>query len=140
MSGMNLVQTAAGGVVMVDASSSSVAAVSLMLSWNVARGATSTVLVGTLPANARIISISVQVPVVSNAATTATVSVGLQSGSITAFTGAQDVKTAAGLFVQQATSAWAVVPAPQFITSTYTETGAASSAGIVTCSIHYCVN
>ena len=140
MSGMNLVQTATGGVVMVDASSSSVGAFSLAMGWNVARGATNTVAVGTLPANARITGVSFQVPIVSNAGTTATVSVGLQGGSTTAFAVAQDVKTAVGLFPSQATANWVVTPAPQIVTCTYTETGSASSAGTLTCALHYFVN
>jgi hypothetical protein len=46
-------------------------------------------------------------PVVSNAATTATVSVGLSGGSATQFSAAQDVKTAIGNFSQAATANWA---------------------------------
>lgn len=132
-------QTAAGGVALVDDASSSVGSAVMALSWNVARGATNTVTVGTLPANARIISIHVQVPVVSNAATTATVSVGLSGGSATYFTAAQDVKAAIGNFSQAATAGWAVASASRDITCTYTETGTASTAGTATVAITYCV-
>lgn len=137
--GMNLVQTGAGGLSYIDGASSAVGSASMVLPWNVARGATNTVIVGTLPANARITNIHVQVPVVSNAATTATVSVGLSGGSATAFTAAQDVKTAVGNFSQAATAGWAVLAASQVLNCTYTETGAASTAGTITVSVHYCV-
>lgn len=140
MSGLNLVQTAAGGVTLVDASSSSVGAVMMALSWNIARGATNTVIVGTLPANARILRIDVQVPVVSNAATTANVSVGISGGSATAFSTAQDVKAAIGNFSQAATAGWAITAASQVLTCTYTETGTASTTGTITASVVYCVN
>lgn len=138
--GYDLKQTATGGIAYVDEASSAVGAVMQCLSWNVARGATNTVNVGTLPANARIVAIHVQNPVVSNAGTTATVSVGLYGGSATAFSAAQDVKTAIGNFSLAATAGWAVTPASQSISCTYTETGTASSAGTHTVSIQYCCN
>ena len=127
----SLVQTASGGIMFRDGASSAVGSVVLSLDWNVARGATNTVVVGTLPANARIIDIAITVPVVSNAATTATVSVGLSGGSATAFTAAQDVKTAIGNFRPTATANWAVSATKQGITCTYTETGTASTAGTI---------
>ena len=127
----SLVQTASGGIMFRDGASSAVGSVVLSLDWNVARGATNTVVVGTLPANARIIEIAITVPVVSNAATTATVSVGLSGGSATAFTAAQDVKTAIGNFRPTATANWAVSATKQDITCTYTETGTASTAGTI---------
>lgn len=128
---MNLVQTAAGGAYLKDEASAAVGSVVMALDWTVARGATNTVVVGTLPANARIIDIAITVPVVSNAATTATVSVGLSGGSATAFTAAQDVKTAIGNFRPTATANWAVSATKQNITCTYTETGTASTAGTI---------
>lgn len=128
---MNLVQTAAGGAYLKDEASSAVGSLVMALDWTVARGATNTVVVGTLPANARIIEIAITVPVVSNAATTATVSVGLSGGSATAFTAAQDVKTAIGNFRQTPTASWAVATTKQDITCTYTETGTASTAGTI---------
>lgn len=135
-----LQQTATGGIRMLDEASSSKGALVMALSWDVARGATNTVVVGTLPASARIISIHVQVPVVSNAVTTATVSVGLSGGSNTYFSGAQDVKGSIGNFSQAATANWAVASAKQDITCTYTETGGASSAGTFSVAVNYCVN
>lgn len=140
MSGFNLVQTVGGGIAFVEAASSSIGGAVMALSWTAARGATSTVIVGTIPANARIIAIFDEVSVVSNAATTATVSVGLSGGSATAFAAAQDVKTAVGNFLQPATANWALTAAAQVITSTYTETGTASSAGTINVTILYCVN
>jgi len=135
-----LQQTPTGGIRLLDEASSAKGACVMALSWDVARGATNTVVVGTLPANARIISIHVQVPVVSNAATTATVSVGLSGGSATYFSGAQDVKTAVGNFSQAATAGWAPSATKQDITCTYTETGGASSAGTFSVAVSYCVN
>jgi hypothetical protein len=138
--GKNLVQTGTGGVAFIDDASSAKGAAVMCLSWDVARGATNTVTVGTLPANARIVSIHVQVPVVSNAGTTATVSVGLNGGSNTAFTAAQDVKSAVGNFSQAATANWAPSGSAQTITSTYTETGTASSSGTFSVAVNYVVN
>ena len=138
--GYNLKQTATGGVVLEDAASSSIGAVVQSLSWTVNRGATNTQTVGTLPANARIIAIYVTNPVVSNAATTATVSVGLTGGSATYFSAAQDVKSAVGNFSQAATANWAISTASQSVSCTYTETGAASSAGTHYVQMLYCVN
>ena len=139
MSGMQWVQTGTGGAGWTDSSSSSFGAAVLALSWAVARGATNTVIVGTIPANARIIGIFDAVSVVSNAATTATVSVGLNGGSATAFSAAQDIKAAVGNFSQAATAAWAPTPTQQVITSTYTETGTASTTGTANVTMLYCV-
>ena len=135
----DLQQTPTGGVRFVDEASSAYGSVVMALAWTVNRGATNTVVVGTIPANARILSINVQVPVVSNAATTATVSVGLSGGSNTYFSGAQDVKAAIGNFSQAATANWAVSTAKQDVTCTYTETGTASTAGTIYVSVSYCV-
>lgn len=138
--GMNLVQTPTGGVAMVDDASSSKGAMVLALSWDVTRAPTNTVTVGTIPANARIVRIDVQVPVVSNAVTTATVSVGLTGGSATQFSTAQDVKGAIGNFSQAATANWAPATTSRSISCTYTETGGASSAGTASVAVYYCVN
>lgn len=138
--GKQLTQTGTGGLSVVDDASSAKGSVVMALSWDVARGATNTAIVGILPAGARIVSIHVQVPVVSNAATTATVSVGLSGGSATAFSAAQDVKAAIGNFTQTATAAWAPSANAQTITCTYTETGTASTAGTASVAINYCVN
>lgn len=137
--GKQLTQTAGGGIAIVDDASSAVGCVVMNLSWDVARGATNTAIVGSLPANARIISIFVQNTVVSNAATTANVSVGLSGGSATYFSAAQDVKTAVGNFSQAATAGWVPSANAQAITSTYTETGTASSAGSARVALSYCV-
>jgi hypothetical protein len=133
----DLVQTATPGVVLIEEQSSAVGAIVQALTWTVARGATNTALVGTLPASARILRIDVTVAVVSNAATTATVSVGLSGGSATFFSAAQDVKGAIGNFSQAATANWAVSGSKQAITCTYTETGAASNAGTFYVAVYY---
>jgi hypothetical protein len=135
--GMNLRQTATGGLAYIDDASSAVGSAVLSLGWAVARGATNTVTVGTLPANAQIIAIFVHVPVVSNAATTATVSVGLSGGSGTAFSAAQDVKAAIGNFSQAATAGWVPSASSQTVTCTYTETGTASTAGTASVDVLY---
>jgi hypothetical protein len=137
--GKNITQSGTGGIAVIDDDSSAVGSVVCALAWTVARGATNTVIVGSLPANARIIRIDVQVPVVSNAATTATVSVGLNGGSATYFSAAQDVKAAIGNFSQAATANWAISAAKQTVNCTYTETGAASSAGTFYVAVLYCV-
>lgn len=132
-------QTSTGGLAFVDDASSSVGSTVMSLFWDVARGATNTVTVGTLPANARIISIHVQVPVVSNAATTATVSVGLSGGAATFFSTAQDVKAAIGNFSQAATANWIAAATSQAVTCTYTETGTASTTGKFSVAVNYVV-
>lgn len=137
--GKQIVQTGTGGVAVIDDASSSVGTVPMVLSWNVARGATNTVTVGTLPANARIMSIYVGNPIVSNAALTANVSVGLAGGSATYFTAAQDVKSAVGNFSQAATANWVPAATSQSVSCTYTETGAASTTGNHYVHLTYCV-
>lgn len=136
----DLVQTGTGGVAFVDEASSAKGAIPMVLGWDVARGATNTVTVGTIPANARIVSCHITVPVVSNAATTATVSVGLSGGSATNFTAAQDVKGSVGNFSQAATAGWAPSASSQVITCTYTETGTASTSGTFYVNLTYIVN
>lgn len=138
--GMEIKQTPTGGLGIWDDLSGARASSVMTLAGTVARGATNTAVLGTLPANAQIISIFVTVPVVSNAGTTATVSVGLNGGSATAFSAAQDVKTAVGNFSQAATANWAIATASQVLTVTYTETGTASSAGTAYVTVNYCVN
>lgn len=137
--GKQFVQTGTGGAAYIDDASSAVGTIPMVLSWNVARGATNTATVGVLPANARIISIHIGNPVVSNAATTATVSVGLAGGSNTYFSAAQDVKTAIGNFSQAATANWVPSASAQSISCTYTETGAASTTGNHYVHVTYCV-
>jgi len=137
--GKQLVQTGTGGMAFIDDASSAVGTMPMVLSWNVARGATNTVTVGAIPANARIISIHVGNPIVSNAATTANISVGLAGGSNTYFSTAQDVKSAIGNFSQAATANWVPAATSQSISCTYTETGTASSAGTHYVHLTYCV-
>jgi hypothetical protein len=137
--GKQLVQTGAGGMAFIDDASSAVGSVPMALTWNVARGATNTAVVGVLPANARILAIFVQNPIVSNAVTTANVSVGLSGGSATYFSTAQDVKTAIGNFSQAATANWVPSASSQTVSCTYTETGGASSAGTHMVSVLYAV-
>ena len=138
--GYELKQTDTGGVQFWEDVSGSKAAIVQSLNWAVARGATNTVTVGYLPANARIIGIFVQNAVVSNATSTATVSVGLSGGSATFFSAAQDVKSAIGNFSQAATANWAVSSSAQTLTCTYTETGGASTAGTSYVSVNFVQN
>ena len=135
--GMQLVQTPTGGVALRDELSSGMGLIVQSIGFNVARAPTNTVVVGTLPSNAVIIGIFVKVPVVSNAVTTATVSIGLDGGSATLFTAAQDVKTAIGNFVQTATANWVPATAKQVVNCTYTETGGASTLGSITVDVLY---
>ena len=137
--GMNLSQTGTGGLAVIDDASSGKGSVVLSIAAQVARGATNTIALGTLPANAQIISIHVPVSVVSNAATTSTVSVGLVGGSATAFSAAQDVKTAVGNFSQAATASWAPSTSSRALNITYTETGTASTAGTFAVAVNYVV-
>ena len=135
----DLQQTPGGGIQFVDEASGSYGSIVLALGWNVNRAPTNTVSVGTLPANARIARIDVQVPVVSNAVTTATVSVGVLAGSATQFSAAQDVKTSVGTFSQTATAGWVPSGIKQGITCTYTETGGASTLGNIYVTVFYTV-
>lgn len=137
--GKQIVQTGTGGVAVVDDASSAVGSAVMALTWNVARGATNTAIVGDIPANARIIGIFVGNAIVHNAATTANVSVGLSGGSATFFSAAQDVKAAIGNFSQAATANWVPSASSQKVTSTYTETGTASTTGSATVSLLYAV-
>jgi len=137
--GKQITQTAGGGVAFIDDAASSVGSAVMALTWNVARGATNTVNVGSIPANARILGIWVQNTVVHNAATTATVSVGLSGGTATYFTAAQDVKAAIGNFTQAATVGWTPSGSAQTVTCTYTETGTASTTGTATVAVLYTV-
>lgn len=137
--GLDIKQTQTGGIQLWDAASGGQNAIKQSLAFKVARGATNTVVVGTLPANAIITRIDVIVAVVSDAATTANVSVGLSGGSATFFTAAQDVKAAIGTFSQAATANW-VQTAKQIVTCTYTETGAGSANGVFFVSVDFVVN
>lgn len=135
----DLVQTNSPGpgVGFLEEQSSQIGALVMAMAWTVTRAPTNTVLVGTLPPNARIVRIDVQVPIVSNAVTTANVSVGLSGGTATFFSTAQDVKAAIGNFSQAATANWVVSATKQLVTCTYTETGGASSAGTIFVTMQY---
>jgi len=137
--GKQLVQTGTGGTALIDDATSAVGSVPMVLTWNVNRAPTNTATVGVLPANARIISIHVGNPIVSNAVTTATVSVGLAGGSATYFSTAQDVKGAIGNFSQAATANWVPSASSQNVSCTYTETGGASTTGNHYVHLTYCV-
>lgn len=138
--GYEIKQTATGGLQVWEDYSGAQSGVKQSLVWAVAVAPTNTVLVGQLPANAVICRIDVIVPVVSNAATTANVSVGLNGGSNTFFTAAQDVKTAIGTFSQAATANWVKSVTKQAVSCTYTETGTASTAGTVYVAVDFVVN
>ena len=140
--GMELKQTPTGGVQLWDDKSGGQGAVMQVIGGTVNRGATNTQALSgwVLPANAQICDIVFTVSIVSNAATTATVSVGLSGGSATAFTAAQDIKTAIGTFRATATAGWAPSASSQALSVTYTETGTASTAGTCTFSVYYIVN
>jgi len=138
--GVEIVQTATGGLQTWDDNSGAQGAVEQVIAGAVARGATNTVIIGTLPPNAIIHEIDITVPVVCNAGTTANVSIGLSGGSATYFSSAQDVKTAVGNFSQAPTAHWVSSASAQVLTATYTETGTASSAGTVYYAISYVVN
>lgn len=138
--GYELKQSTTGGLQFWDDASGAQAASVMALSWTVTRAPTNTATVGILPQNARIIRIDVTVPIVSNAATTGTVSVGLGGGTATFFSAAQDVKASIGNFSQAATANWVVSGVQQTVTCTYTETGTASTAGTFYVAVYYAVN
>lgn len=138
--GYELKQSPTGGLQFWDDASGAQAAAVLCLSWAVNRAPTNTATVGILPQNARIVRIDVTNPIVSNAATTATVSVGLGGGTATFFSTAQDVKTSIGNFSQAATANWVVSGVQQTVTCTYTETGTASTAGTHYVAVYYAIN
>ena len=140
--GVELKQTATGGVQLWDDLSGGQGSVVQCIGGIVNRGATNTQALSgwVLPANAIITRIDIGVSVVSNAATTATVSVGLSGGSATLFSAAQDVKGAIGNFSQAATAGWTPSLSKQALSVTYTETGTASSTGNATFAVYYIVN
>jgi len=139
--GYELRQTPTGGVQLWEDLSGCQAAIVQSISFTVNRGATNTQNIGqSLPSNARIVGIWVTVPVVSNAATTANVSVGLVGGSNTFFSTAQDVKAAIGNFSQAATANWVPSASAQAISCTYTETGTASTSGTAYVSVQFIAN
>lgn len=137
--GNEIRQTATGGLQVRDDQSGGDSGVVRALAFTATRAPTNTIIAGILPANAQLIRIDITVPVLSNAVTTATVSVGLSGGSATFFSAAQDVKAAIGTFSQAATANWIVNPASQIVSCTYTETGGASTLGIFNVAMIYVV-
>lgn len=137
--GLDIKQTQTGGIQLWDGASGGQNAIKQSMCWAVARGATNTVVVGRLPANAIITRVDVIVPIASDAGTTANVSVGLDGGSATFFTAAQDVKAAIGTFSQTAKATW-IQTAKQVVNCTYTETGTASTVGTFFVSVDFVVN
>jgi hypothetical protein len=106
---------------------------SFLIVNTIARTDTSAKVLGVLPKDAQITRVSVWGAAVSNAATTATVSVGKSGGTGAEYLSAFDVKGATG--AGQQTPAAALLMAPTAaasdttVTGTYAETGTASTAG-----------
>jgi hypothetical protein len=140
--GFDIKQSATGGFQAWDNSGGGQAGIVQCLAGQVNRAPTNTQAPSNfvLPANAQIVRIDIQVPVVSNAVTTATVSIGLAGGSATQFSAAQDVKSAIGNFSQAATANWVPTTAPRAMSVTYTETGGASTTGNFGYAVYFVVN
>jgi len=99
----------------------------------------SAVTIGTIPANAQIININIDVTTAFNAASTNTVTVG-KSGSAAAFVASTSVGTAgrANVATTGVYSAWADVGAAEVpVTVTYSQTGTAASAGAMRVTVVY---
>ena len=104
--------------------------------WNtVARTDTAAKTLFTLPVGAVLLGMSVSSPAVSNAATTATLSVGQSGGTGAEYLSAYDVKGATGAGQQRPVGPTAsligaaALTTAVTVTGTYAETGTASSAG-----------
>ena len=99
----------------------------------------SAVTIGTIPANAQIVDINIDVTTAFNAATTNTVTVG-KSGSAAAFVASTSVGSAgrASVATTGAYSAWADVGSAEVpVTATYGQTGTAASAGAMRVTVVY---
>lgn len=99
----------------------------------------SAVTVGTLPANAQIVDVNIDVTTAFNAATTNTVTVG-KSGSAAAFVASTSVGSAgrASVATTGVYSAWADTGSSEVaVTVTYAQTGTAASAGAARVTIVY---
>lgn len=97
------------------------------------------VTIGTIPANAQIVDINIDVTTAFNAATTNTVTVG-KSGSAAAFVASTSVGSAGRASVASTGvySAWADVGAAEVpVTATYGQTGTAASAGAMRVTVVY---
>jgi hypothetical protein len=97
------------------------------------------VTIGTIPANAQIINVNIDVTTAFNAASTNTLTVG-KSGSAAAFVTATSVGSAgrASVATTGVYSAWADVGSSEVpVTATYAQTGTAASAGVARVTIVY---
>ena len=99
----------------------------------------SAVTIGTIPANAQIVDINIDVTTAFNAATTNTVTVG-KSGSAAAFVASTSVGSAgrANIATTGVYSAWADTGAAEVaVTATYGQTGTAATAGAMRVTVVY---
>ena len=99
----------------------------------------SAVTIGTVPANAQITSINIDVTTAFNAATTNTITVG-KSGSAAAFVASTSIGSAgrASVATTGVYSAWADVGSSDVpVTATYAQTGTAATAGVARVTIVY---
>jgi hypothetical protein len=99
----------------------------------------SAVTIGTIPANAQIVDIDIDVTTAFNAGTTNTVTVG-KSGSAAAFVASTSVGSAgrASIATTGVYSAWADVGSAEVpVTATYGQTGTAASAGAMRVTVVY---
>ena len=99
----------------------------------------SAVTIGTIPANAQIVDVNIDVTTAFNAGTNDLISVG-KSGSAAAFVADTDVSSAgrASVATTGVYSAWADTGSSEVdVTATYTQTGTAASAGAARVTIVY---
>ncbi len=99
----------------------------------------SAVTIGTIPANAQIVDINIDVTTAFNAGTNDLISVG-KSGSAAAFVANTDVSAAgrASVATTGVYSAWADTGSTEVaVTATYTQTGTAASAGAARVTVVY---
>lgn len=99
----------------------------------------SAVTIGTIPANAQIVDINIDVTTAFNAGTNDLISVG-KSGSAAAFVADTDVSSAgrASVATTGVYSAWADTGSTEVaVTATYTQTGTAATAGAARVTIVY---
>ena len=99
----------------------------------------SAVTIGTIPANAQIVDINIDVTTAFNAGTNDFISVG-KSGSAAAFVANTDVSSAgrASVATTGAYSAWADTGSTEVaVTATYTQSGTAATAGAARVTIVY---
>jgi len=97
------------------------------------------VTIGTIPANAQIVDINIDVTTAFNAASTNTITVG-KSGSAAAYVASTSVGSAgrASVATTGVYSAWADVGAAEVpVTATYGQTGTAATAGAMRVTVVY---